>query len=474
MNMSRLIKAVTLNVLMIHFLFGAGLWAGSQNLPRMSETFPKFTEGIYTNKYTYFPGDEIQFHVFVKRDFFSPSIEVLDLRKRIWKAVHEFTKIKAPEIGQPFRHCSASDGCRWANPIRFTIPRNWNSGIYRFVFQNSHSEKRIGHFIIATKDPQNSLLYFVDFQTPCAYNLYGNASFYSTILNDGTWISSGSNSYSCRRPLVVGSKKKDGKAHLYQPKIEKLPWIWTPQFLLDISEKVEMDFAAIEPATPKKKELLKQYEAIVLNGSLEYLSQVQISPFKHYVTGGGKLIMNAREYGYGMVELDSQNGKMKFIGNRHTLLSLEAIHDFFGFALTPPRWINTSSHNEFVPVKVIDARHPIFNGLNLVAGDILFESGAVGVGGEVITDQSTEKLCLFGKNVNCENSIVLAEGKWKNEKSNSSIVIALVRQGKGYIFTAPGIYFSTSEIHTMKKLRQRIVPFMLKLDKSDNPFTVPG
>ena len=287
-------------------------------LSSFASQYPGDIEGMFSNKDLYFSGETIKTFYYTKKTTPRIFIELYDPVNKRWIFKHSF-EISGSKGN--YKSCDPRMGCDWSDFFNFIIPKHWPSSMYRIRFLNSKEKTVRYHFVVANKQPKSKALYIFDLQTPCAYNFYGGASYYLGLDNERkvNYKKAIKDKYSCRRPQLMGTTNKDQKIYTWNMtnKNRYEPFEGVP-FLSEISKENNLDFYAFDPNSKIDIELLKKYSVVVINGSFEYVTKEQTLALKNYVLAGGRVLLNAREYSYGIVKKVG-DGVFKVLNNRHTI-----------------------------------------------------------------------------------------------------------------------------------------------------------
>ncbi|MBN86430.1 MAG: hypothetical protein CL885_02780 [Dehalococcoidia bacterium] len=446
----KLIRIISLLIIVLSFINHANAADTQKNLSA-------YDEGIYTKSENVAPGEDITFYYYVNTPTI-PKIDQFQPENQSWKTIHRLETIPA---SKEYRKCTPQTGCNWQDNFIYEIPSTIEPGIYRASIASKEGSKRFSFFTIYSNQ-RREVLYLIDYQTPCAYNIYSGGSFYGRTNNNGELISggviSGRRTYSCNRPNVFGDFS--GKPF---PRPRK--GLDSIAMLSQISRKWhnKINYYGLSASSPLTIDLLKKHKLIIISGIFEYMSRSQHEIIVQYLKEGGRLILNAREYIYGTVEINSYRNELNFIHYSYKRKE-NYPHDLFGVSLSPNRWVESGTKTKLM--HILEPKHTIWDGDHIERGDALFKVGPLTAGGYVSVDSNSGKRCLASEFVTCKNSIVLAEARWISKASNTSAVIALVRIGKGLILVTPGAYFTHATDKISQRLKSRMLDYMLRVRMS--------
>ena len=370
---------------------------------------------------------------------------------------------------------SPEDGCSWEPTYELTIPDDWPSGWYRLEMPAKYAaDDRNVDFIVAESQRRGDVLYVFDTQTALAYNVYAGASIYGGFDSSGHWSTRlAANQVSWMRPTV--------RSHTYD---EELPQIVTPesrphegeQFRLELAEKFNLAYVSNDSLVEMGADYLARYPAMVIAGTQEYWTNPQIELVKEYVRQGGNLYLSAEEFAYGVFRSEQGGRVVRYFNNPRDDLKLgtnpreiasirglvDSLQDFFGVSLAHGYGLAPSE--VFSPLRVVNPQSWVFEGLGYGANDPITSVRGIGVGAWVSNENG--RYAITSSSIPSADVDVLAIAPYEpipawdvlrqaDEEIDPKImhvpehtpdttyaILALIRQGKGQIFVAPGGWFN--------------------------------
>jgi hypothetical protein len=459
----------------------------------MFDAYPEYSEGGYTDKRTVLQGDEIRFYLANTLERFPARV----LRATGYLKFEVMRSIPSLTGNSPGRRCTPEEGCEWDLTLTLTVPREWPSGWYRLEFPVGLSrEPRYVDFIVAEREPSSPLLFIFDTQTAQAYNVYAGGSFYGRFDEEGRW-SRGERKeiqatrLSWLRPVV--------RAHTYEQERDRIrdPY-WIPHeeeaFRAWLDERFDVAYASNDALTALGPEYLARYRAVVVVGTQEYWSNAQVRLLEAYVLAGGNLYLSAVEFAYGTVRFEGDGNTFVFYKNplEDPLLATQPSEVatlraatantglFFGVSLQPG--VGLADSDQFARLIVADASHWAFEGLGYKTGDELAGVRGLGIGTHLQMGPYGT-LCIVW--LPCEQVSVLAAAEYPSYRSESEgrrdalihgerkfvlaeasefthAVVALIRQGRGSIFVAPGGWFNSPHAQNQDPRVRQLIERVLR------------
>lgn len=179
---------------------------------------------IYTDRYSYDPGDTVFFHV----SSTAPEFELEIIRDGAQpKTVHHLRGQKAPRQDAPV-DCYAT-GCGWAVTHEWRIPDDLPTGFYLIIVRNAtaHAVWEREHFFVVHARPEErgDIALILTTGTLTAYNDWGGANHYRGI-GDDPRTDAGSPLSSTQRPIARGMLRKPvGAPREYHPYTPEIGWV---------------------------------------------------------------------------------------------------------------------------------------------------------------------------------------------------------------------------------------------------------
>lgn len=385
--------------------------------------------------------------------------------------------------------CTPQEGCNWEVTYPLTIPDDWPSGYYVLEFPVMHSPiPRHVDFIVAEREPSAPILFVVDFLTAEAYNVYAGASLYGGFEASGVWTAAAmSNQISFRRPLV--------RSHTYgdAPRITKPVWIPHREegFRLWLAERFSLAYISNDALEFVSEDYLEQYSLLVIAGIQEYWTNKMVSVLESYVRNGGNLYLSATEFAFGAVRFEQDGEVIRFFprGSDDPILAFSPsqvatyraatanLEDFFGVSLEQGKGLGFGE--QLAPLTVINPINWAFEGTGYERGDTLTLIKGLTVGGWV-RQRGGGRYCIVSSTIPYEQVDVLAIAPYPpldtqferqiyirlDERLNyvtekipktTFAIVALIQQGKGMMFVAPGDWFNMPHAHGYDTRTQKVI-----------------
>jgi hypothetical protein len=179
----------------------------------------------YTDKYSYSPGEQVDFHLNSTADEF--ELEIIRDGKDP-RSVHTATSLKVGRFDTP--RDAYAVGCGWPSGYSWKIPEDTASGFFLVIVRNRTSDGQLWereHFFIVKADPKtkNKIALILTTGTLSAYNDWGGANHYRGI-GDDPRNDSGSPLSSTQRPIARGMLRKPvGAPREYHPYTPGIGWV---------------------------------------------------------------------------------------------------------------------------------------------------------------------------------------------------------------------------------------------------------
>lgn len=179
---------------------------------------------VYTDRYSYAPGDRVHFHVSSSADDFELEIVRDGARPQ---TVHHEKGLTAPRQEAPAD--AYSSGCGWAATHHWDVPDDTRSGFFLVIVRNTTplgvSWEREHFFIVKGRaGARNDIALILTTGTLSAYNDWGGANHYRGI-GDDPRSDAGSPLSSTQRPIARGMlRKPEGAPREYHPYTPGIGW----------------------------------------------------------------------------------------------------------------------------------------------------------------------------------------------------------------------------------------------------------
>lgn len=188
-----------------------------------------FTSGgpetwVYTDKLSYFPGEEVAFHLNSSADVFELEI--------VRDGAHPVTVYTVSDLAadpQDTPDDAYASGCGWSVGHRWVIPEDLRSGFYLVTVRNRRTDgmlwEREHFFVVKAAAAQRGRIALVlTTSTMLAYNDWGGANHYRGLGNDPR-SDAGTPVVSVHRPIARGMVRKPvGAPREYHPYTPPIGW----------------------------------------------------------------------------------------------------------------------------------------------------------------------------------------------------------------------------------------------------------
>lgn len=387
----------------------------------------------YTDKESYFPGEEIEVFVHSKAEkynaYFIHSTQEGEMVKK-------FTNQKGKE--QNYSECAYKNGYDWEKSFSFKLPENLKSGYYMISLENRIDEFHIP-LIIKSNNPKNSdILILASYNTWQAYNEAGGASFYRYHLgydcefNNSMFIS-------FKRPLynIKGTLYEGGG---FEAELAITHWLEREGIPFHVISDRDFHFNQYTP---------DEYKSLMINTHGEYWSKDMYDQIENYLGKGGSLMYLSGNGIYWKVTFDgdrmecqkefayhyqdsTKGGTWRSL-NRNESRVLGVAYGYWGYGT-------------FAPYIVVNPDHWIFDGTNVEKGDLIGKSLNRKWASGHETDRRTT--------VTPKNAVLLAEGLNKQRihelgddsksKDGGAHLMYYDHEGGGGVYAAGSITFGGS------------------------------
>jgi hypothetical protein len=364
----------------------------------------------------------------------------------------------------------------WVMPYTFTVPQDWESGIYAARCVDPDSSQCYIVFIVRPKlTNRNKFLLLANVNTWNAYNPWGNGSQFSGFSRyTNPPVSTDppnpfTLSYVRPNPVAINLGIKDSdetsdtaarntswnSRHLARGELWVLSWLRRAGYSVDVYSDLDWHFG-VDGAI--------DYDAVILSTHPEYWSTSMYNNRKLYLDLGGSLIYLGGNAIFEAVEIDAAGKSMKVYGqssginerrNKFRDLGLYE-RELLGIRYLEPNVGWTATFNPYV---VRAPAHRFFTGTNAVTGTLL------GLKGWNFRPYSAtaglDQGCASGwetDSVDTEatlKTIVLAEDQDIASNNNRAQTVYGENEGGGFVFSVGSITFGGSLV--IDKGLQRLV-----------------
>lgn len=441
----------------------------------MLRVYPEYAEGGYADRRTVLQGADITFYLASALSCFPARI--LQAVGKPGTAAHFRLVMDLGEMcgNSPDIWCSPQWGCQWKPTYTLTVPVEWPSGYYilQFPAQRGPKQRQVD-FIVAEREPAGRVLFLVDFLTAQAYNVYGGQSLYGGFVLSGAWVAAlKATQVSFRRPLLQSPSYADAD-RIADP-------MWTPHaeepFRAWLADRFKVAYLSNDALEEFGLEYLKKYRLVVIAGVQEYWTQPMVDHLEAYVQQGGNLYLSATEFAFGIIRFEQDRQAIQFYYDpRNDPLyavstdrvatfsaSISNLEDFFGVSLEQGKGLGIS--DQFEPLTVVNPAHWAYGQTGFSAGEVLTPIRGLGVGAWVRRGEDG-RYCIVSAAIPCEQVEVLAVASYPPldtrfeedidirldgtlDYATATIpettfaVVAVIRQGEGTLFVAPGVWWNS-------------------------------
>ena len=330
---------------------------------------PQSLEGFSDRMY-YLSGDSIKLFVRSAEDS-----NLAIVRKMIsYKNYETIKELKFDKIEQELNKSQSENGCNWQKPLTIGVDSLFKPGYYNIQLKSIKGDTFNIYFSIGNKNNDGDIAYLLNAGTWTAYNYWGGQSLYkNTTSKNNVYYSS------TLRPNVAYSTE-------HFTEIEANGYYW-----LSANYKVDIYPDYILEQNPN---LLKNKKVIVLPYHAEYFSSEMYDNLENLVKNGKSLMALGANQIYWKIKW--YNNYTQIECRKDMTFHDKGFLEYGGMwrhRLRPPeRFLGArytkNGINTFAPYKVINAKHWLFEGLNIKDGDLF---GMSGVDGKPICGAETDK-----------------------------------------------------------------------------------
>ena len=246
----------------------------------------KLSEGGYADRMSVKQGGNLTLHISNSRSYYDIHIFCEGQNRKLVKVINALKgKLQeVPELGY-------RDGFNWKPTLEFTIPDDWQSGVYIASFSTSQGPREI-LFVVRPKEPLAPLLLTIETNTYAAYNTVGGKCFFPSLSRDR-----------CHTDLVSFERP-------LQPDIMGGFYAWDQFFTswLD-AEGYTVDYC-VNSDHDAEPDLLDAYQGHLRIGHGEYTSRNECQQLQRFVESGGHLMVFAGNSFWHLSETRSQGRQL--------------------------------------------------------------------------------------------------------------------------------------------------------------------
>jgi hypothetical protein len=247
----------------------------------------KLQEGGYAHAMSVRQGERIAFHISNSRSYYDLFVFREGANRRLVKEINDLRGALHPVPEEGYR-----DGFNWPETVEFTVPNEWQSGVYIASFPSGQGMREI-LFVVRPKVPQAPILLTIETNTYAAYNPVGGKCLFPYISTDGQH----SELLSFARPL-----QPDFMGGFYAWDQFFTSWLDAEGYAVDYCINADHD---AEP------EILDPYQAHLRICHGEYTSRNECQQAQDFVAGGGHLFVFAGNAFWHQVETRA-NGRQLY------------------------------------------------------------------------------------------------------------------------------------------------------------------
>jgi len=264
----------------------------------------------------------------------------------------------------------AWEGCGWSTSFQFTIPNDWDSGIYGAECSAPGSSTFRIMFVVKP-DPADRGDFFVlaNTNTWNAYNKYGGRSKYTN---------PPAHYCSFLRPNVSARSNGSGQNHITRAELWVLDWLAASGYRVDVYADLDFHLGIQD---------VQDYKGFILNTHPEYWTHEMLDRLEAYLAGGGTVLYLG---GNGVYEriVFSPDGTVLEMFPENFCGDLSCRRESFFRNHDPPRSereilgvaYRSDGFQTFAPFEVLMAGHRFFDGTGVQNGDLIGASGLNGGG----------------------------------------------------------------------------------------------
>lgn len=261
---------------------------------------------------------------------------------------------------------SAWEGCAWQVSFQFTIPADWNSGIYAAECAGT-SKFRITFVVRPLPEDLGDFAVLVNTNTWSAYNDWGGR---------GKYTDPPAHFLSFLRPNPYTHANGGGQNHLVRAELWVHDWLAGAGYRADSYSDWDLHQSVLN---------LHDYKGLILHTHPEYWTHEMMDRLEEYLATGGSVLYMG---GNGLYErvVFSPDGKTVEFFPENYCGSLSCRKESFFRNLDPPRperavlgvAYRSDGFQTFAPFEVLLSAHRFFDGTGLHDGDLI---GATGLNG---------------------------------------------------------------------------------------------
>ncbi|NLI93527.1 MAG: hypothetical protein GX434_15475 [Peptococcaceae bacterium] len=387
----------------------------------------------YSDKISYYNGDKVELKVHCRQP--SYSIEVSRYGK---EQVVVMQEKNLPGIRQDFYPNASEAGAKWKTTYSFTIPDNWDNGMYAAKLSDNKGNISYITFIVNGKQGElkGDIAVLASTNTWQAYNDWGGVSFYNNASEDSDEGKSfGSGIVSMQRPNHYADPTL-GSSHLAGAELHVLSWMEANGYPYKLIS--DSDFH-------KDSHILDPFKILIINTHNEYWTENMYNSLEKFLNRGGSVLyLSGNGLFWKAVLNDNDQIEVRKDFKNHILDGTQG--GYWAKELQRPESavlgvrFQNSDFSIPSPYKVLKADHWIYQGTGLKNGDLIGKTGLTKVrnssGGA--SGWETDQM---DKN-SPKNTVLLARGA--NPKGKGAEMTYYDHPGGGGVFSVGSITFGGS------------------------------
>ncbi|MDQ0417702.1 hypothetical protein J2Z48_001875 [Croceifilum oryzae] len=366
----------------------------------------------YTPKISYQPGEKVEFKVHTQQKEFNLVISRFGLEEKV---LYQKTGIKGATQNYPAY--AYREGCNWQTSFEFTIPEDWESGMYAAkVWDESKREFYITWIVrpkpmkdkVTAETKKKRIAMLSATNTWQAYNPWGGASLYTYKRNPRfqrylpDQIGPRFAQYvTTQRPNPEGRPVPMlGQEPTHLASGERYVFAWFEREKIPFDLYSDMDFH-------QNPHLLDSYGTLCIQTHNEYWTKEMYDQLEKFVDRGGNLIYLCGNGVYWKMVINNDLMEVRKDNEMH-MLNGEMGGTWRSVKRPESRLLGvrytTPGITTFAPYRVLNPEHWIFEGTGVKKGDLMGKEGPRGPASGHETDKrdgySPKNVILLAKGLN--------------------------------------------------------------------------
>lgn len=381
----------------------------------------------YTPKVSYLPKEVLELKVHSPSPRFSVDFIRFGAEERVLRTISNI-----PGQKQNYPTYAYRNGLNWKTSLRFTIPRDWKTGLYGArLYDGTGNDFYISFNLKRPLDPalpkRKRIAVLSSTNTWQAYNTWGGASLYKYLLDDDVKPLH-AQMVNTQRPNIEASPIGSPN-HLANAEKLVLAWLERNHYPFHVISDLDLD---------QQPQLLQSFGTLIINTHGEYWTEEMYNRLEEFLDQGGNLVTLSGNAVYWKTVRQQHHLEVRKIFGYHTLTSeagglwrdvKRPESKILGVCYTPTGYMT------FKPYRVIEPDHWIFQNTGLKKGDLIGGSG-LNRGGA--SGHETDKMDSFSP----KNTILLAKGL--NPDQGGAEMVYYDHPGGGGVFSVGSVTFGGS------------------------------